>query len=152
MLRTRRFKFAAIALIAVVRLYSGGFWLQMGTAEASAEAKARNAVLVVRATGCHDPATAKVSGFAIRMVDGRKETTQLKLIAMQQPGTFAVMRDWPEDASVTLEFVGHEPGMSTSMLVKARGSSVEKASAKFYPHEPTPQEEQAAMDLKSVGQ
>jgi hypothetical protein len=126
-------------------LFAGGFWLQMGTPEASPDAKSKNAVLVVKATGCHDPATAQVSGVAIRMVDGRKQSTPLRLVALKEPGTFAVLRDWPADAAVTLEFIGRNAGISTSMLVKTRGESVEKASAKFYPHEPTPEEEQASL-------
>ena len=134
----------AVFLVAAP-LFAGGFWLQMGTPEASHEAAAKNAALVVRASGCHDPATARVSGVAVRMVDGHRQSTPLKLIPMKEPGVFAVMREWPADASVTLEFVGHNDGASTSMLVKARGESVEKASAKFYAHEPTPEEEMALL-------
>jgi hypothetical protein len=129
-------------------LFAGGFWLGIGTVDASPEAKARNAALVVRATGCHDPAKAEVSGVAIRMVDGKKVTAPVKLVPMKEAGTFAVMRNWPADTLVTLEFVGHNEGVSTSMLVRARGDSVEKATAKFYPHEPTEEEEKAIALLK----
>jgi hypothetical protein len=138
-----KLRFAAFVLTAP--LFAGGFFLQMGTPEASPEAKAKNAALVIRATGCHDPATAEVTGVVIQMVNGRKQTTPLKLIPMKEPGTFAVMRDWQGDAPVMLEFVGHQAGASTSMLVRARGESVEKASAKFYTHEPTDEEEMALL-------
>ena len=138
-------RLAVAVFVVAAPLFAGGFWLEMGSPEASPEAKAQNAALVVRATGCHDPATAQISGVAIRMVDGRKQTTPIRLIPMKAPGTFAVLRDWPADASVTLEFVGHNAGMSTSLLVPARGQTVEKAAAKFYPHEPTPQEELALL-------
>jgi len=143
MLRIDRLTLTVAAFITAVPLFSGGFWLQMGTAEANPEARAQNAALVIRATGCHDPAMAQVSGTVIRMVNGRKQTSSLKLVPLKEPGTFAVIREWPADASVTLEFVGHNAGMSTSMLVRAHGPSVEKASAKFYPHEPTAEEELA---------
>jgi hypothetical protein len=136
-------RFAVFLLAAP--LFAGGFWLQMGTPDASPDAKAKNAALVVRATGCHDPATAQVSGVAIRMVDGKKHITPLNLVTMKEPGSFAVLRDWPADAAVTLEFIGHNAGMSTSMLVRARGESVEKTSAKFYSHEPTAEEEMALL-------
>jgi hypothetical protein len=141
-----RLGIATAALVVAVPLFAGGFWLQMGTAEASAEAKAKNAVLIVKATGCSDPATAKVSGFAIRMVDGRRQSTPLKLIPMKEPGTFAVLREWPAGAAVTLEFIGHNLAASTSMLVHARGDAIEKASAKFYPHQPAPEEEMAFLE------
>ena len=68
------------------------FWLETGTADASPEAKAKNAVLIVRALGCHDPATAEVSGVAVQMVDGRRQTTPAQLVPMKEPGTFAVTR------------------------------------------------------------
>jgi hypothetical protein len=141
-----KLRIAGLGLVLIAApLFAGGFWLQMGTPEASPEAKAKNAALVVRATGCHDPATAEVSGVVIRMVEGRKQTTPLKLVRMKEPGTFAVMRDWPADTSVTLEFVGPNARAVTSMLVRARGESVEKASAKFFLHEPTVDEEMALL-------
>lgn len=140
-----RFGFAVAAVIVAAPLFAGGFWLQMGTAEASPEAKAGKAALIVKAAGCLDPATAVVSGVVIRMVDGHRETTPLKLVPMKEPGTFAVIRDWPGGATVTLEFIGHNAGASTSMLVQARGDAIEKTSAKFYPHEPTPEEEMASL-------
>jgi hypothetical protein len=144
MLRITRFGWMAAALAATAPLFAGGFWLQMGTADASPEAKARNAALVIRATGCHDPATAQISGIAIWTVDGNRRSAALKLVPLKEHGAYTVQRDWPSDAAVTLEFVGHEPpGLTTSMLVRARGSSIDKGSAKFYPHEPTPAEEMA---------
>src|SRR5580692_2656822 len=116
------FRIARFSLMLMAApLFAGGFWLQMGTPESNPEAKAKNAALVVRATGCHDPATAEVSGVAIRMVEGRKQTTPLKLVPLKDPGTFAVMRDWPAGDAVTLEFIGHNAGASTSMLVRAQG-------------------------------
>jgi hypothetical protein len=141
-----KYEFAAVALMATAPLFAGGFWLQIGTADASPEAKAKNAALIVKATGCHDPATAEVSGVAIRMVDGRRQTTTLKLVPMKEPGTFAVVREWPADATVTLEFVGRNAGVLTSMLVHARGDAIEKASAKFYPHAPSTEEEMASLE------
>ena len=128
-----------------IPLFAGGFWLEIGTADASPEAKANQAVMIVRATGCHDPATAEVSGFVLQTIDGKRHSSPLKLIRMKAPGTYAVVRDWPADAGVTLKFVGHEGSASTSMLVQARGDKVEKASAKFYPHEPTVEEEAASL-------
>lgn len=132
-----RFGFIAAASVAAATLFAGGFWLQIGTAEANR--------LVVKATGCQDPSKAEVSGVVLRMIDGRRQTTPLTLVAMKERGTFAVVREWPADATVTLEFVGHNAGASTSMLVRARGDAIEKASAKFYPHEPTAEEEMASL-------
>lgn len=135
---------SAVALAGTASLFAGGFWLQMGTPEASPEAKTKKATLVVKAAGCHDPATATVSGIVIRTVDGRRQTSPVKMLPMKEPGTFAVVRDWPDDADVTLEFIGHNVGAVTSMLVHARGESVQRTSAKFYARMPTPEEEESA--------
>jgi hypothetical protein len=135
----------AVALLIATPMFAGGFWLEMGTADANPEAKAINAALIVRAVGCHDPATAEVSGVALRVIDGRRQTTPLRLSRLKQPGTFAVLREWPAGTTVTLEFIGRSAGVSTSMLVHARGDAIEKGSAKFYSHEPTPEEEMASL-------
>ena len=50
----------------------GGFWLVLGNPEASAEARKVNAVVTIKATGCHDPAMARVTATAIGMVDGQR--------------------------------------------------------------------------------
>ena len=135
-----------VVLATAASLYAGGFWLQMGTPDASPEAKSKNAVLVIQATGCQDPATAVITGTAIRVVNGRKQATPVKLVALKQPGYFAVIQDWPNDAAVTLEFVGHNPFKQiTSMLVRARGDAIEKPSARFFARVPTDQEEMASL-------
>lgn len=135
----------AVVFSATASLYAGGFWLQLGSPEASPEAKSHNAVLVLQATGCHDPANATVKGTAISARD--HHATPLKLIPMKQPGTFAVIRDWPSDAAVTLEFIGHNGEQVTSLLVPAHGDTIEKGSVKFYPRLPTANEEQEMASL-----
>src|SRR5690242_18621685 len=42
------------------QLLAGGFFLQLGNPEANTEAKAANAAILVKAAGCHDPATAEI--------------------------------------------------------------------------------------------
>lgn len=135
------------ALLSAASLYAGGFWLQMGNPEANAEAKSKNVALVIQATGCHDPAAAHVTGTAIRIVDGKKQSTPVKLVALTQPGSFGVVRDWPADASVTLEFIGRNTDQITSLLVRAHGDTIEKPSAKFLPRLPSPAEEEAMASL-----
>ncbi len=51
-------------------LFAGGFFLQLGNPEANPEARRLNAVLVIQAAGCHDPATAKVTATATGIVIG----------------------------------------------------------------------------------
>ena len=65
----------AVAVMATAGyLTAGGFWLQLGNPEASAEARKARAVVTIKAVGCHDPATAKVTATAIGMVNGERRT------------------------------------------------------------------------------
>ena len=65
---------AGVALAAAGQLMAGGFWLQLGNPEASAEARKANAVVTIKAVGCHDPASAKVTATAVGMVNGERRT------------------------------------------------------------------------------
>jgi hypothetical protein len=127
---------------AAASLYAGGFYFQIGNPDASPEAKSKNAALVIKVTGCHDPASATVTGTVIRYVDNRPQTSPIRLLPMKEPGAYAVVRDWPSDSAVTLEFVGKNGPALTSALVRARGDVIERTAAKFYPRLPTATEEQ----------
>lgn len=129
---------AALMLVPVAVLYAGGFWLELGTPSASAEAQAAKAFLTVKAVGCHQPERAEVTGEAIGVRNGKRETIPLKISRMSTPGMFAVTRQWPEQGNWTLRFVARqlEVGAVTGMLVKAGPDGVDRASAKFMPREP----------------
>ena len=69
-----------IAMAALAgQLFAGGFYLQLGNPEANPEAKKANAVLVIKATGCHDPATATLTATAVGMVNGKRQTIPLQV-------------------------------------------------------------------------
>lgn len=143
MSRNVRFALLSIASLAVVlQLSAGGFWLQLGAPEASHDPAAKGAVLVVRATGCHDPATAHITGEAISAA-GR---TPLKLVPMAEPGTFAVMKEWREDGPVALSFTGENIGMHTGLVVRAEGTRVERTKAKFFNREPNAEDVKGALE------
>ena len=59
------------------QLFAGGFYLQLGNPEANPEAKKANAVLVIKATGCHDPATATLTATAVGVVNGKRQSIPL---------------------------------------------------------------------------
>src|SRR6185369_14783941 len=101
------------------QLLAGGFFLQLGNPEASAEARKNNAVLTILATGCHDPATAQVTGTAIGMVNGHRETIPLKLTKLSGVGMFALTQQWPKEGKWVIELVGKNSEQFTNTLVKA---------------------------------
>jgi hypothetical protein len=143
MSRNGKFALLTIASLAVaLHLSAGGFWLQLGSPEANHDAAAKGAIVIVRATGCHDPALAHVAGEVI-FPGGR---AALKLTPMTEPGTYAVMKQWTGEGPVVLAFSGESSGAHTGLVVRAEGNRVEKAKAKFFMREPNAEDVKAALD------
>src|ERR1051326_4796688 len=84
-------------------VFAGGFYLQLGNPEASAEARKLGAVVTVKATGCHDPGLAKLSANAIGVVDGKRSTVPLEVKGLGEPGFFAVVGQWPKEGKWGVE-------------------------------------------------
>src|SRR5579872_3318608 len=79
------------------QLFAGGFFLQLGNPEASPEALKAGAVLTVKATGCHNPATAKLTATAVGVVNGERREIPLKVTQLSEPGAFAISQQWPSE-------------------------------------------------------
>jgi hypothetical protein len=116
---------AAAAILALAaQLCAGGFYLQAGKAE-SAEARKVNAVLTVKAVGCHDPASAKVTATAIGLVNGERRSMPLKIDALSEPGMFAIAQQWPKEGRWVIQLAGRSDNVVTTTLVKAGPSGVD---------------------------
>jgi hypothetical protein len=121
-----------IGMVALAgQLLAGGFFLQLGNPEANAEARKANAVLVIQAAGCHDPATAEVTATATGMVDGKQQTIALKVTRLQTAGTFALTQQWPKTGKWVIEITGKNPGQFTNTLVTADPNGVDRLHAKY---------------------
>ncbi len=140
----RSFLLPAAVLTVAALAQAGGFWLQLGNPDASSEARDLKAVITVKAVGCHEPDKAEVTGRAIAVVNGKRQEIPLKLVKMSTPGMFAVAKQWPGDDTWTVELIGHNAGMTTSMLVNTTGTKFDRASAKFIPGIP------AAADVEQL--
>lgn len=112
------------------QLFAGGFWLQLGNPEASAEARKVNAVVTIKAVGCHDPAAAKVTATAIGMVDGQRRSIDLKLDKLSEPGTYALSQQWPKDGKWVIELVGRNDQQFTNTLLSAGPQGIDRLHAK----------------------
>ena len=111
-------------------MFAGGFWLQLGNPEANAEARKNNAVVVIKAIGCHDPATAQVTATATGMVEGRRQTIALKLTPLSEPGTFALAQQWPKTGRWVIQLAGKNGEQFTNTLVTAGPEGVDRLHAK----------------------
>jgi len=120
-----------VAMLALAgQMFAGGFWLQLGNPEASAEAHQVNAVVTIKAVGCHDPAAAKVTATAIGMVDGQRRSIALKLDKLSEPGAYALSQQWPKEGKWVIELVGRNDEQFTNTLLTAGPQGVDRLHAK----------------------
>lgn len=125
------FAMPAAAILALAgQLLAGGFILQVGNPEASAEARKVHAVLTVKAAGCHDPAKATITATAIGTVNGQRREIPLKVEALSEPGMFAVAQQWPKEGRWVIQLVGHNEEMFTNTLVSAGPDGLDRLHAK----------------------
>ena len=138
----------APALMLAGQLSAGTLLLQLGNPEASPEARKVNAVLTIRAAGCHNPEVTNVTATAIGTVEGRRQRIPLKLIRLSEPGTFALPRQWPQDGKWVIELVGREGERFTNTLVRVGPTGLDRYNAKsdFRPF--TAADVQAMLDAR----
>ena len=85
------------------QMFAGGFWLQVGNPEANAAAGKMGAVVTIKAVGCHDPATAKVTATAVGVVNGERRTIPLELKPLAEPGAYALSQQWPREGKWVID-------------------------------------------------
>jgi hypothetical protein len=122
---------AAGALALAGTLFAGGFYLQLGNPDANPKAQKLGAVLVVKATGCHDPATATLTAKAIGTVNGQRREIPVDVKPLGGPGEFAITQQWPKEGRWVIELVGRNGEQFTNTLVPAGPDGVDRAHAKF---------------------
>jgi hypothetical protein len=118
-----------LPLTLACQLFAGGFWLQLGNPEASAEARQNNAVVIIKTVGCHHPETAQVSANAIGMVDGKRQTIALKVIPLSEPGTFVLSQQWPRNGRWVIQVVGKNGEQFTNTLISAGPQGLDRLHA-----------------------
>ena len=133
-----------IAMTLASQVFGGGFWLQLGNPEASAEARQTNAVVTIKATGCHDPAAAKVTATAIGIVDGQRRSIALKLDKLSEPGAYALSQQWPKEGKWVIELVGRNDEQFTNTLLSAGPQGIDRLHAK------SAMKEFAAADVEAL--
>jgi hypothetical protein len=132
----------AVAIGLAGQLLAGGFYLQLGNPEANPEARKANAVLTVKATGCGEPAKARITATAISVVDGKRQEIPLKLVALSEPGTYALSQQWPSEGRWVIHLRGYEriegtPAF-TNALISAGPGGIDRYHAKFDREQFTP--------------
>jgi hypothetical protein len=137
-----------MAATAALSMYGGGFYLQLGNPDASAEARAAKAVVTLLATGCHQPENSEVTGVAISQVAGKRQTIPLKITKLSRPGMFAVTQQWPSDGTWVLQLTARNAGATTGVIVTAGPDGVDRARAKYVRGEPTREDVETVLAKK----
>ena len=121
-----RFAMPAAVLTLAGQLFAGGFYLQLGNPEASPEARKLNAVVTIKATGCHDPALARLTATAIGTVNGERREIALKLEPLSTPGMFALSQQWPKQGRWVIRVEANNGAQFTSSLLRAGPEGVDR--------------------------
>ena len=109
----RRNCFLMTALFATAAgLSAGGFFLTIH------EPDTRDGVLTVEAQGCHDYSQARITGHAEGIVNGKRQSVPLQLVAASKPGTYTVRKQWPTEGKWILVFDGATGDRSTHTVVE----------------------------------
>ena len=116
-------------------LFAGALVLEIGNPSANPEAVAKNAVLVARMTACKSPEKTTVTASAEGIVDGVRKSIPLKVVTLSTAGTYAVVREWPEQGSWAVRMVATNPDYkdyAASVLVPLDNGALQWASVKHY--------------------
>jgi hypothetical protein len=123
-------KTIALSVLLAAQMFAGGFYLQLGNPDASDEARKANAIVTVKATGCHDPATATLTATAIGSVKGARKTMPLQVTKLSGIGMFAVSGELPKEGKWVIQLVGKNDEQFTNTLITAGPNGLDRLHAK----------------------
>jgi hypothetical protein len=153
----QRFLKHALMMTALLTLgtsaFAGALYLEVGNPEANVEAKAMHAVLVARVTACHEPAKSIVSATAVQLDGDGLRRTELKVIPLATPGTFAIVGALPTgDSAIELGVTNPEfKNYSPRVLIRSDSTRIQWASIKhFFSKPPTADEVRAVISSKQA--
>ena len=95
---------------------AGGFQLSIET-PSGGDPQLKDAVLIVRTFGCHQPADAKLSASAEGLINGNRKSLPLELRSIGS-GVYALKQQWPSEGHWVLALTGAYNGMTSSVLVE----------------------------------
>jgi hypothetical protein len=128
-----RILLAALPVIAL----AGGLHVDVGNAEANAEAKALKAVAVARVTECARPGASGVTASLVEMKGGEAARTPLKVVPLSQPGVFAILA--PGAAEGAIEIVAQNADYKnyfSRVLVKFDSKGIQWSTLKRFHNQP----------------
>lgn len=95
---------------------AGGFYLSVETPSAN-NSQHKDAVLLVRPYGCHQPSDAALSATAEGVVNGERRSVPLRLTPVSE-GAYAIRQEWPAEGAWVLAINGAYNGHNSGVLVR----------------------------------
>jgi len=112
--------FALLACVQMLSLapsaFAGGFQLSVETPSSTVNNQTKDAVLIVRTYGCHQPADAKLNATAEGLVRSGRKSIPIELSSIGS-GVYAIKQQWPSEGKWVLAFTGAYNGMTYSVMV-----------------------------------
>jgi len=136
---------STLAAALAAPLVAGGFYLNLRDPEATAETRDLRALVAIAVSGCHDPAAAKVSATAFKLVDGSRRSVPLTLTPLRAPGAYALTRQWPAEEGWVIQVIASEDGLKTSLLVPSTATGVDRTRARWQLSDPAPEQLDAML-------
>jgi hypothetical protein len=106
----------AVTLGSATFAFAGGFQIVI-EAPISSDAELKDAALLVRTHGCHQPWDAEVSATAEGIVDGKRQSIKIELTRTAR-GVYAIKKQWASKGTWVVAVTGHYNGITSSALVE----------------------------------
>src|SRR5262249_28591478 len=97
-------------------VFAGGFQLTVEAPD-TAKINLKDAALIVRTFGCHQPADANVTVTAEGIVGSRRQSLPVELQA-DSKGVYGIRQQWPEEGKWVLVLTGTYNGMTSTVFVE----------------------------------
>lgn len=107
---------ALLAVASATTVFAGGFQLTVEAPDA-AKTSLKDAALIVRTFGCHQPADANVTVTAEGIVGGRRQSLPVELHA-DSKGVYGIRQQWPAEGKWVLVLTGTYNGMTSTIFVE----------------------------------
>ena len=108
-------------LLVVAAVAPGGF--EVSVEIPSSTSNLKNAQLIVRAVGCHEPAKANISATAEGIVNGKRQSIKLKMRPVSA-GVYGIERQWPSRGAWAIAITGSYRGQIRSAIVPVGADGV----------------------------
>ena len=155
-------RLAMVALVVAAPLFAQKFAFTIGNTVAAQDFRAKAAAFVFRTEGCADPAKAQISGTAEGLLKGTRKSLPIQVVAMTQPGVYAVNQGWPAEGDWVVNLKGTcasaNAGESKAPRLDVAGALVPigpkgfiRESSKFFSRPATDAEIEASLKALTGG-